>query len=277
MKDTVQRFQPCCPNAGFLFAILEFGKPCNALPQECDSVGAQLFDLTKSLLPAYSILTNRFYFGFFMLEILKSSCGNPWFAASGQQMAWHTRCWFNCWESGANLIAAKKLLGNPHWFFGGHMENSSAISWKWVLFEYQGTAGAEVFVAGEFNKWSPTPLERLRDRDGNGRYSLLCMLQQGEHHYLFKVNGEWMCDPGCPNRVRGEDGRLICVLSVGHTKQEPSLIAAWNSLVDDRRPPVFTFEFPLFRGYWTERGPSEKDFRFPWAGTSGAVVGLTKK
>ena len=76
-----------------------------------------------------------------------------------------------------------------------------------------------VFVAGEFNDWSPsaTPLQR----DAAGHWSASLNLPPGHHEYKFVVDGQWCCEPGCegphhgcPKCVTNDQGTMNRALEV---------------------------------------------------------------
>lgn len=64
---------------------------------------------------------------------------------------------------------------------------------------YQGTVGQQVFIAGEFNGWSPTATPM--NHEGNGVYRAPLRLQPGLYGYKLVVDGNWQLDPGQPYRV----------------------------------------------------------------------------
>jgi hypothetical protein len=61
-----------------------------------------------------------------------------------------------------------------------------------------GAGASHVFVAGEFNAWSPTASEML-DPDGDGEYEIFLKLRPGTYQYKFVADGQWHHDPGNPN------------------------------------------------------------------------------
>ncbi|MFM1804883.1 MAG: hypothetical protein RL136_1762 [Planctomycetota bacterium] len=68
-----------------------------------------------------------------------------------------------------------------------------------------GIADAKVFLAGEFNGWSPdaTPMERM----GDGAFRATVELAEGRYPYKFVVDGRWIADPLNPAREPdGHDG-----------------------------------------------------------------------
>lgn len=50
-----------------------------------------------------------------------------------------------------------------------------------------------VFVAGDFNNWSPclTPMQQIEP----GLWRVTIGLTPGDHPYKFVIDGDWQCDP----------------------------------------------------------------------------------
>jgi len=74
-------------------------------------------------------------------------------------------------------------------------------------------AESAVFVAGDFNGWSPT---RTRlERMGDGVFRATVEMEEGRRLYKFVVDGAWIADPLNPEReADGHDG-FNSVLVVG--------------------------------------------------------------
>ena len=68
----------------------------------------------------------------------------------------------------------------------------SARQWKWFKFECHADPGPKVFIAGTFNKWKPSALDKLRDGERDGSFGILLKLRRGQHQYKFLVDGEWL-------------------------------------------------------------------------------------
>lgn len=65
---------------------------------------------------------------------------------------------------------------------------------------------SSVFLAGDFNAWSPTMLPL--NPDNNGHWFTEVHIPPGRHEYLFVVDGEWRLDPlaqRVPNAYGGEN------------------------------------------------------------------------
>jgi 1,4-alpha-glucan branching enzyme len=83
-----------------------------------------------------------------------------------------------------------------------------------VRFVFAEAAAQQVFLAGDFNGWSPTatPLERA---DAAGHFSVAVTLPGGLHEYAFIVDGErWTADPYAV-ATRDEFGNESSVILVG--------------------------------------------------------------
>lgn len=71
-------------------------------------------------------------------------------------------------------------------------------------FVYVDEDASSVAVAGDFNGWTPQPM-RARTVNGNRVWTTTLPLREGEHQYMFVVDGEkWVTDPLAP--VQREDG-----------------------------------------------------------------------
>jgi len=82
-----------------------------------------------------------------------------------------------------------------------------------VQFELSVEPGNLVFVAGTFNRWNPTAtqLEYYPDR---GHFKASLHIPTGMYEYLFVVNGRWIEDPKCEERVPNSFGTMNNVLHV---------------------------------------------------------------
>ena len=82
-----------------------------------------------------------------------------------------------------------------------------------VRFELSADPGSQVFVAGTFNRWSPTA-NPLRDNPESGHFSALLRVPAGTHEYKFVVDGVWTVDPKCADLTPNGYGSLNSVLHV---------------------------------------------------------------
>jgi 1,4-alpha-glucan branching enzyme len=81
-----------------------------------------------------------------------------------------------------------------------------------VGFQLDAPFAGAVFVAGEFNDWSPTATPMEKGEDGIWRAKL--KLKTGKYQYKFVVDGTWMEDPGNPDMVADPYGGHNSVLTV---------------------------------------------------------------
>ena len=69
-----------------------------------------------------------------------------------------------------------------------------------------------VFLAGDFNDWSPESRRMVKVRDGTFRARMA--LPRGEYQYKFVVDGEWRHDDDAEAQAPNECGSLNSVVSV---------------------------------------------------------------
>ncbi|HBC85864.1 MAG TPA: hypothetical protein DCZ94_02810 [Lentisphaeria bacterium] len=86
----------------------------------------------------------------------------------------------------------------------------------WVTFKFHAPPGADVFVAGTFNKWNPMEI-RLED-EKKGKYVATVLMPEGRIEYKFIVNGNWCNSPECKELVPNDYGTTNSVLFVGQGK-----------------------------------------------------------
>ena len=72
-------------------------------------------------------------------------------------------------------------------------------------------AGAEVYLAGDFNEWNPRS-HRMFKREGYFKRKL--KLEPGAHEYKFVVDGEWITDPTAAEQRANGFGSLNSVIRV---------------------------------------------------------------
>ena len=82
-----------------------------------------------------------------------------------------------------------------------------------VEFSVINTPGRQVSVAGSFNNWDPEA-KVLKDRNGDGIYRGIVMLEPGEYEYKFVVDGEWLLDEANPGFYPNDFGTLNSTLEV---------------------------------------------------------------
>jgi hypothetical protein len=81
-----------------------------------------------------------------------------------------------------------------------------------VEFRYQASAGVnEVYLAGDFNAWSPTAL-RMTGPDKTGQFTTRLELAPGAYEYKYVVDGKnWIADPQNLYRVGKDDNSVLRV------------------------------------------------------------------
>ncbi len=84
---------------------------------------------------------------------------------------------------------------------------------KSVSFTVRADAGKTVYLAGCFNKWSPTG-KKMVDKKKNGVYTTTVKLAPGTYQYKFVIDGTWCADPECADFVQNEHGTLNSVITV---------------------------------------------------------------
>ena len=80
-----------------------------------------------------------------------------------------------------------------------------------ITFSLEAADAREVYLAGEFNDWSPTKSPMKKSTDGKWKKQLL--LPPGEFEYKFLVDDQWIEDP------QNDDAR-------------PNCFGTWNSLLN---------------------------------------------
>ena len=74
-------------------------------------------------------------------------------------------------------------------------------------------AGAKkVFLAGDFNGWSPRARRMMKAKDGAFRAKM--RLQPGKHEYKFVVDGVWLHDPNAHEQVTNPHGTINSVACI---------------------------------------------------------------
>jgi chromosome partitioning protein len=81
-----------------------------------------------------------------------------------------------------------------------------------ISLEFQGAAGVDIRIAGDFNNWEPD-----RDVTTERRGDLLTKslrIRPGSYQYRLIINGEWRADPTNPHHITNEYGEINSVLEV---------------------------------------------------------------
>jgi len=87
------------------------------------------------------------------------------------------------------------------------------VATKNVTFTFHGDKGKAVYVAGEFNRWSPSA-KKLAYKATTGIYSTTVKLAAGTYQYKFVIDGAWCADPENANSVPNDQGTFNSVIVV---------------------------------------------------------------
>jgi glycosidase len=110
-------------------------------------------------------------------------------------------------------------------------------------------AESAVFIAGDFNGWSPTKTRMERMGDGFCRATV--ELDEGRHAYKFVVDGRWIADPLNPEReADGHDG-FNSILTVGGA----AAFDASGARVGDGKIEVAACRHDPARTMWLQQEP----------------------
>lgn len=71
----------------------------------------------------------------------------------------------------------------------------------------------KVSLAGNFNDWNTRTLSAKKDTRGNWAVKV-SDLKPGKYEYKFFVDGSWVNDPLCTNRVYNNFGTQNCILEI---------------------------------------------------------------
>ena len=108
------------------------------------------------------------------------------------------------------IVTGTALAGSP---VGKTVtRKTEAAAEREVEFTFDDFTAGEVFVAGEFNEWSPTATKMVLDDDGIWRVKI--MLKPGAYEYKFVVDGTWVEDPDNPETVSDPYGGYNSVITV---------------------------------------------------------------
>lgn len=90
------------------------------------------------------------------------------------------------------------------------------------IFQSNGRPYSAVGVAGDFNKWSPTPMKRESD----GSFQTTLTLAPGEYQFRYCADGEWHNDPYADGEIPNGFGSKNCVVKVVKIEMAKPVAAA---------------------------------------------------
>lgn len=97
---------------------------------------------------------------------------------------------------------------------GNTAENAEAVAARrGVRFVFRALDAKEVYLTGEFNNWDTRSLP-MKKRKG-GEWQAEIDLDPGRYEYNFFVDGVWVQDPVCHERVLNTFGTQNCIIQVG--------------------------------------------------------------
>jgi 1,4-alpha-glucan branching enzyme len=87
---------------------------------------------------------------------------------------------------------------------------------KKVDFTLSGVQASDVFVVGDFNKWSKTKHRMKKQKES---WKLSVKLPAGEHKFKYLVDGNWLNDPAAHKYVENPYGSEDSVVVVPDTRK----------------------------------------------------------
>ncbi len=88
-----------------------------------------------------------------------------------------------------------------------------------VEFSCNAPDAKAVYLAGDFNQWSPTAAPMRRSDEG--RWTVKLKMKTGRYEFKFVIDGCWCCGPGfcdydpfCPDCVANVFGTMNRVIEV---------------------------------------------------------------
>jgi len=94
----------------------------------------------------------------------------------------------------------------------------------------------EVFIAGTFNDWNPSSHQLTRSETGEWKITL--DLAPGTYEYRFVVDGEWITDPACENKVKNPHGSYNSVLTVREKRAKDVQVVQRETVQKHRVTPL---------------------------------------
>jgi len=82
-----------------------------------------------------------------------------------------------------------------------------------VLFSFYEPKAQKVYLAGDFNNWSPS-VDFMYDSDGSGLWQRMMPLKTGKHRYKYVIDGEYVVDPNNPQMESDEIGTPYSLLEL---------------------------------------------------------------
>jgi len=81
-----------------------------------------------------------------------------------------------------------------------------------VEFSFYAPRAGKVFLAGAFNAWNARSLPMKKD--ASGLWKITINLPPGHHEYKYIVDGVWIMEPSCSDKVPNPYGTYNSVIGV---------------------------------------------------------------
>lgn len=81
-----------------------------------------------------------------------------------------------------------------------------------IEFTYYAPQAKKVCLAGKFNAWDTSSLPMKKGRDGTWKTTI--KLAPGRHEYKYFVDGAWVHEALCSDKVPNPFGTYNCVVGV---------------------------------------------------------------
>ncbi len=88
-----------------------------------------------------------------------------------------------------------------------------SVKRKKIKFSVLAEPDSKVYVAGDFNNWDPSKKE-LKDKNGEGLFEGVMLLEPGKYEYKFVVDNNWTIDPSCPQWKTNGYGSINSLISI---------------------------------------------------------------
>jgi len=87
-----------------------------------------------------------------------------------------------------------------------------------VVLSISAPGAKEVYVAGDFNGWALDQASRMEPDNGTGTWKKKLALDYGKYRYRFVIDGNWVDDPGNPQREMNPFGQMDSLLEIAAQK-----------------------------------------------------------
>jgi len=113
-------------------------------------------------------------------------------------------------------------------------------------FEYYNPGARQVFIAGDFNSWSPNAAEMVSTGEGN--WSKKIVLKPGKYGYKYIVDGNWQPDPENPNTQPDGYGGVNSVVEISKSGE---IVRSEKAKIADRVSNTFANSRVYIGGKYT--------------------------